>query len=163
MKMDFNITKVVEEIAMQAKENQEEFIFETIRPYCEDILQMKINKKELEQILLKQQSCEDCISRKAVLDALDKSKYTNEFCEEHHIDWSINLGMAHIVVNELKPVTPTRPTGKWISRWYGDKHFHVCSECSKEFSYDAKTGIDITNYNFCPNCGAKLKEEDPDY
>lgn len=37
---------------MQAQENQEEFIFETIRPYCEDVLQMKINKEELKQILL---------------------------------------------------------------------------------------------------------------
>ena len=55
---------------------------------------------------LEQKPCDDCISRQAVLDALDKSKYSNTFCEEHSIDWSINLGMAHIVVNELKPVTP---------------------------------------------------------
>jgi hypothetical protein len=65
--MELDMTKMVEKIAMQAKENQEEFIFETIRPYCEDVLQMKINKKELKQILLngmqKQQPCEDCISR----------------------------------------------------------------------------------------------------
>lgn len=54
---------------------------------------------------LEQEPCDDCVSRQAVLDVLDKSKYSNEFCEEHHIDWSINLGMAHIVVNELKPVT----------------------------------------------------------
>lgn len=60
---------------------------------------------------LKQEYCKDTISRKAVLDALDKSKYSNEFCENHHIDWSINLGMAHIVVNELKPVTPQPKTG----------------------------------------------------
>ena len=52
MKMESDVTKMVEEIAMQAKENQEEFIFETIRPYCENVLQMKINKEELKQILL---------------------------------------------------------------------------------------------------------------
>lgn len=52
MKSDFDLTKVVGKIAMQAKENQEEFIFETIRPYCENILQIKINKEELKQILL---------------------------------------------------------------------------------------------------------------
>lgn len=34
--------------------------------------------------------------KKAVLDALDSNKYSKEFCEEHNIDWSINLGMAHI-------------------------------------------------------------------
>ena len=62
MKMEFDISKMVEEIVIQAKENQEEFIFETIFPYCENILQMKIDKEELKQILLngmqKQQSCE---------------------------------------------------------------------------------------------------------
>lgn len=76
MKMEFDITKMVEEIVMQAKENQEEFIFETIRPYCENILQMKINKKELKQILLngirKQQPCENYISREAVNTLIDE-------------------------------------------------------------------------------------------
>lgn len=52
MKAEFDLTKMVEEIAMQAEENQEEFIFKTIQPYCENIIQMKINKKELKQILL---------------------------------------------------------------------------------------------------------------
>lgn len=68
MKMEFDITKMVEGIAMQAKETQEEFIIETIHPYCEDILQIKINKEELKQILLngiqKQQPYEDCRSCK---------------------------------------------------------------------------------------------------
>ncbi len=50
--MKLDITKVVEEIAMQVQETQEAFIFETIQPYCENILQMKINKEELKQILL---------------------------------------------------------------------------------------------------------------
>lgn len=52
-KMKWDMTKVVEEIAMQAKENQEEFIFKTIHPYCENILQMKINKEELNRIILR--------------------------------------------------------------------------------------------------------------
>lgn len=59
---------------------------------------------------LEQEPCEDAISRQAVLDALDNHKYSNEFCEEHHIDWSINLGMAHIVINDLPPVKPQEPT-----------------------------------------------------
>ena len=52
MIMEFDISKMVGKIAMQAKENQEEFIIETIHPYCENILQIKINKEELKQILL---------------------------------------------------------------------------------------------------------------
>ena len=50
--MGTNITKLVEEILLKAQETQEEFIFETIRPYCENVLQMKINKEELKHILL---------------------------------------------------------------------------------------------------------------
>lgn len=52
MKMEFDISKMVEEIAMQAKENQEEFIFQTIQPYCENIIEQRISKKELELALL---------------------------------------------------------------------------------------------------------------
>ena len=75
--------------------------------YMRDI-EKSIRKMLIDQIAneKKQEPCTDAISRQAVLDVLDESRYSNEFCEEHHIDWSINLGMAHIVVNELKPVTP---------------------------------------------------------
>lgn len=50
--MGTNITKLVEEILLKAQETQEEFIFQTIRPYCENVLQMNVNKEELKQILL---------------------------------------------------------------------------------------------------------------
>lgn len=52
MEMKFDITKITEEIIMQAKETQAEFIIETIQPYCENILQTIIDKEELKQILL---------------------------------------------------------------------------------------------------------------
>lgn len=50
--MDKIINNLTEEIAMQAVETQKEFIFETTYPYCENVLQMKVNKEELRQILL---------------------------------------------------------------------------------------------------------------
>lgn len=46
------MTEYVEKIAMQAKENQEEFIFQTIQPYCENIIEQRISKKELNLALL---------------------------------------------------------------------------------------------------------------
>ena len=52
MKMEIDVSKLVNEIIMQVEENEEEFIFETIRPYCENILQIKIDKEKLKQILL---------------------------------------------------------------------------------------------------------------
>lgn len=51
--MKWDMTKVVEEIVTQCKETEEEFVFETIRPYCENILQLKINKEELNRIILR--------------------------------------------------------------------------------------------------------------
>lgn len=130
---------------------------QTFQEYCNRVRQLEKRVKALEQ-----EPCEDTISRQAVFDALDKSKYSNEFCEEHHIDWSINLGMAHIVVNELKPVIPQPKTGHWISVNTG-KQIHLkdgrvvesvkCSECDEWLiasdEYDC-------NGNYCPNCGAKM-------
>ena len=51
--MENDITKVVEEMSIQIMVSEEDFIFKTIRPYCENILQRKINRKELEQIILR--------------------------------------------------------------------------------------------------------------
>lgn len=109
-----------------------------------------------------QEPYEDCISRQAVLDALDKNKYSNEYCENHCIDWSINLGMAHIVVNELKPVIPQSKTGHWI---YDDQHStwsnltYECSCCKRTIIVPYETKDDIyKDYPYC-HCGAKMETE----
>lgn len=54
-----------------------------------------------------------------------------------------------------------RKTGRWISHIehgiYGNIQCWVCSECRELFSYDAETGVEMTNYHICPNCGAKME------
>ena len=101
------------------------------------------------------QPCEDAISRQAVFDALDNHKYSNEFCEKHHIDWSINLSMAHIAVNDLPPVTPRQKYGKWIKQTLSVKPFGedtvLCDQCAFMTDKDSM-------YNYCPNCGARMVE-----
>ena len=47
------VSSIVEKISEKVTETREEFIFETIRPYCENVVQMKISKRDLEQALLK--------------------------------------------------------------------------------------------------------------
>lgn len=42
-------------ITTRVTEYTDKFIFETIRPFCEEIVQMKIEKHQLEQALLKAQ------------------------------------------------------------------------------------------------------------
>ena len=51
--------------------------------------------------------------------------------------------------------------GHWIERHYIGKNpreMMVCSNCRTEWSYDAETGV--SDYNFCPTCGADMREED---
>lgn len=48
-----DITKVVEEMSVHIRETQEDFILDTIFPYCQETLQRKINKAELKQIILR--------------------------------------------------------------------------------------------------------------
>lgn len=47
-----DITELSYKIAQTVKETDDEFIFETIQPFCEDILQRKINKKDLSNLLV---------------------------------------------------------------------------------------------------------------
>ena len=115
-------------------------------------------------------SCEDCISREAVLDLAKKGvlisngnyesvckaindlpsvmpKYTDEeidraqAVEQAYID-----KMVELAVEKLK-----RPKGEWISKplVYGVTY---CSECDFE--------LKINNTNYCPNCGARMTESE---
>lgn len=46
------INEVIKELTMKAMENESDFIFQTIQPYCENIIEKRISKKELELALL---------------------------------------------------------------------------------------------------------------
>lgn len=148
--MEFDITKMVEEIAMQAIENQEEFIFETINPYCENVLQMKVNKEELKQILFngiqKQQPCEDCVKREDVRNGMIKYGFLSP-------DMTVTE-----FVEDLPSVTPSRPKGKWILTHplqADDPGAYTCSVCGY-----GDWGLDPKIDNFCFNCGADMRESE---
>ena len=42
---EFN--SIVEKIAQTVQETEDDFIFETVRPFCEDVIQSKISKQDL--------------------------------------------------------------------------------------------------------------------
>ena len=94
---------------------------------------------------LEQQSCEDAISRKAILEC----QYT--------IDDSETLGIStRNVVNvddilNAKPVTPQPKTGHWIHLKHNKGK---CSKCHDVVLIAQQYG----NANYCPNCGAKMVE-----
>ena len=59
-------------------------------------------------------------------------------------------------------VAPVR-RGHYHKRYYYreatksyDIEMKVCSECGAEWSFDAETGV--SDYNYCPNCGAKMEK-----
>ena len=50
--MEYNTNTYMKELLQKVKETQDEFIIQTILPYCEEITQMKISKQELVDALL---------------------------------------------------------------------------------------------------------------
>ena len=96
---------------------------------------------------LEREKYEDCISRQAVHEAIER--------------WA---GSASVLValptrevrplldsiHELPPAKPQPKIGRWIFDEILDKHYY-CSECKS-------MGVDYWDY--CPNCGARMKEKE---
>lgn len=96
--------------------------------------------KELK--LLREQKCENAISRQAVLDLVNA-------------DWKYE-GLEE-PINSLPPVTLQPKTGHWIKvhpLQADDPGAYMCS-CCKVGDWNLK-GTE----KFCPNCGAEMTEED---
>ena len=104
---------------------------------------------------------EDAISRQAVLNGIDT--YINKAQSIGTQDDFYSF--AELVVKELPPVTPQPKIGHWISHKEHCENLGVmpsglgaykwCSNCD--------CGIDVrewhkNNYNYCPNCGIRMKE-----
>ena len=74
-----------------------------------------------------------------------------------YVDGITAIDMAIEALDECK-------TGKWRRRRIilAERTFDmcICSECREEFTYDAETGIKISDYPFCPNCGAKMEAKE---
>ena len=103
--------------------------------------------KELET--LEQQSCEDCISRQAVLDIINFEDEWLFDSKSHNADTKIAFSAIKYKISELPSVTPERPKGKWMECG-GDEPWlkgYCCSLCN----------FTATNkYNYCPDCGAEM-------
>ena len=98
---------------------------------------------------LEQQPCEDCISRQAVIDAVHK-----EFDECLVWDESGETTANEVeqILEGLPSVTPQPKAGEWMHPYKSD----IACECS-----ECHIQIPITkDFNYCPNCGAKMKDGD---
>ena len=82
---------------------------------------------------------DDLISRQAAIDRL--TEYGNGRAV------FISVGEAIIRIEQLPPAQPKRIRGRWTRD-------NACSECGCQPWFSG----DIHNYNFCPNCGADMRE-----
>ncbi len=100
--------------------------------------------KELKRFR-EQESCRDCISRQAVLDQ------TYLWSKDEFLRVTNPFDYLRKRINNLPLITPARSRGKWISETFTTSIDPVpkcpfCNKQARKFS------------NFCPNCGADMRE-----
>lgn len=109
---------------------------------------------------LEQEPCGDCISREAVENAIKHAEVN--FTVNSDIDFTKHIREVHEIVNgivdaqikalrDLPFVTPQPKMGKWEKRDVRGQRVDCCSVCG------LSNGT-IYEYNYCPNCGAKMQE-----
>ena len=80
------IISLTEQISMIAKETTEDFIIETIEPYCSGVAEIKISKEELKRIILKNYSKPKTVIVNDVLDKISAEIEERETYEGVYLD-----------------------------------------------------------------------------
>ena len=94
--------------------------------------------------------CDDCVSREAVVEAIDKW-YENNRGEAFFDDYIEDLIIA---VTYLPSVQPSRK-GHWIAVYQGDEIINYrCSECELG---DTNGSTDLYGWDYCRRCGADME------
>ena len=102
--------------------------------------------------------CEDCISREETLNKINE--LIAEYIPLMPIGWTLPLNIAK-TINELPPVKPQSPKGKWI---YSKYHTWICSVCGENTR--KYTGVVPSEekmkkrWHYCSICGAEMEGED---
>lgn len=100
----------------------------------------------------------ELIDRQAAIDAIKAEQVECERPTVEQIWYTLGLGKALDVIDALPSAQPERKTGKWArealgsTSGYGSTVMYQCSECEN---------MSISEYRFCPNCGAEMKGEQP--
>jgi len=93
----------------------------------------------------------DLISRKAVIDALDKR------FDSVPMEQTTEILMLRKDLRELPSAQPERRTGKWIE--VNDVYNRISGRCSVCGWESHLYEDDVVGMDYCPNCGARLETE----
>ena len=97
----------------------------------------------------------DTISRQAALRELHLLAI--EALRKQRYDYNALITICSNKLRDLPAIQPKQKTGRWIEQTDTQNDvYYVCSNCKEAF-----TLIEGTDnlYNYCPNCGAKIKSE----
>lgn len=75
--MEETINSIIYQVAMEFQETEEDFIFQNIRPYCENILEGKISKKELTELLLLGKSFKNGNLKENLIKRINQAYYSD--------------------------------------------------------------------------------------
>lgn len=119
--------------------------------------------------------CDGCETALRTLPDLPSAE-TEKVCiakitlSEEQIREAVEKAKSEIV--QVLPSAEPRPKGRWISMSDIDGDYYCCSQCGGElprYSLSTPTWDDPYTYlqsidetNFCPNCGADMREETQD-
>lgn len=104
--------------------------------------------------VLDQETCEDCWSKKEVVDIINRQRFGIQ---------KISMGIIKEKLEALQSVTPTRKKGKWICVHHIENKITYdswkCSECQRDFNTEEESMVYFDEYKYCPNCGAEMENE----
>ena len=108
--------------------------------------------RDTAEMYQRENECEDCISRDAVIKHICESKecYKDE-CKGRLYKRCFDLQWIY----DLPSVTPQPKIGHWIDIMVGDMPAQACDRCNTFYPL-AYTG---GGHKYCPNCGAKMGSE----
>lgn len=100
------------------------------------------------------------IDAEPIIEELYKIGYEKDEAGEH--EFALGIDTVIYLLEQAKTVEaePVRH-GKWerIEDYY-DLSTIRCSLCHEEWSFDCMDDVELLNYNYCPNCGAKMDLEE---
>lgn len=101
---------------------------------------------------------DDLISRQAAIDYL-----LDALCDLDEADY-VDKEFIEEELKRVPSVQPKQKAGRWIyTDTIGGMRFYGCLNCDNQEKDCIANEHEIQWYNYCPNCGAKMKRESEDY